>query len=267
MKRLAALMLALCLALCAVGTAEAVQWRDYALNAIWLTSDPADINIPNLRTDGAFALIRMQPDEGTVAYDTINTYAGDDMKLILSDGTEVPAASLMYHKLIQPEGGGFPKMDPEQDNFDLLFFLEGKDVSALEGAALQVADGDAAQRIPLADIPATLEAAPAEPEAKPTLAGTWKGPCKGPNGPFDMVVEIDENGNGIMTFLQKGNPVMMLPCSFNQSLNRLSINFKANGLDRIDADYTLSGDTLSITMDEYFTGGGKYTYTAECERQ
>ena len=93
MKRLAALILALCLALCAVGTAEAVQWRDYALNAVWLTSDPADINIPNLRTDGVFALIRMQPDAGTVAYETINTYAGDDMKLILSDGTEVPAAS------------------------------------------------------------------------------------------------------------------------------------------------------------------------------
>ena len=183
MKRLAALMLALCLALCAVGSAEAVQWRDYALNAVWLTSDPANINIPNLRTDGVFALIRMQPDEGTVAYETINTYAGDDMKLILPDGTEVPAASLMYHKLIQPEGGGFPKMDPEQDNFDLLFFLEGKDASALEWRRSRSQTGTRPSASPSRTSPPRWRRLRRSPKPSPPSPGPGRAPARVPTAP------------------------------------------------------------------------------------
>ena len=51
-----------------------------------------------------------------------------------------------------PEDGGFPTVDPEQDNFDMLFFLEDGSDTALVGTELVIRDGGAEQVIPVGDI-------------------------------------------------------------------------------------------------------------------
>ena len=128
---------------------DALSWRGYDLRAVWLTTDPADISIPNLRTDGQFAMVRLEPAEDTVDYETVNEYVGDDIFLRLASGDKMPMATVMFHKLIQPEGGGFPSVAPDQDNFDALFFLEGGSEADLEGAVLVVVDDGAEQTVPL----------------------------------------------------------------------------------------------------------------------
>ena len=128
---------------------DALSWRGYDLLAAWLTTDPSDIGIPNLRTDGQFALVRLEPAEGTADYETINEYAGDDIFLRLAGGDKVPVATLMFHQLIHSEGSGFPSIAPEQDNFDALFFLEGGSEADLEGAALVVVNDGAEQAVAL----------------------------------------------------------------------------------------------------------------------
>ena len=154
MKKTLALVIALTLALglwltAPASEAEPLTWRGYALEAVWLTMDPVEINIPNLREDGQFAMIRLQPAEGTIEYELVNEHAGDDIFLTLSNGERLTLATVLYHRLIQPEGGGFPTVDPQQNNFDALFFLEGGSEADLEGALLAVADGDVTQTLAL----------------------------------------------------------------------------------------------------------------------
>lgn len=70
-------LMALCIVLVALPTfaaetptdpvTEGVSWRGYTLKAIRLTTDAKDINIPNLRTDGQFAMMRFVPAEGIIA--------------------------------------------------------------------------------------------------------------------------------------------------------------------------------------------------------
>ena len=149
-KTLAILMiLALLCASVAALAVEAAPWRGYELHAIWMSTDPLDIAIPNLRTDGAFALIRLSPSEGTVTHATVNEFAADDIVLRTAAGAEVPVAMMMFHKFLPSEGEGFPEIDPEQDDFDLLFFLEGGSEADLEGAALAITDDGAAREIAL----------------------------------------------------------------------------------------------------------------------
>ena len=114
MKKTLAFLLLLTLTLGMVGTALAEEtgtlpWRGYALEATWLSTNRADINIPNLRSDGHFALVRLAPMEGTIDYDVINEHAGNDIFLRLANGKKIPLASVLYHKLIT-KGGGFPQL-------------------------------------------------------------------------------------------------------------------------------------------------------------
>ena len=125
------------------------SWHGYDLAAVWMTPDKADLSIPNLRSDGQFALVRVAPAEGTISYDVINEYAGTELFLRLAGGEQVLCSSLMFHTLITPEDGGFPTVAPEQNNFDLLFFLEGRDETALEGAEVVISADGAEQSIPL----------------------------------------------------------------------------------------------------------------------
>lgn len=154
MKKTLAFLLLLTLTLGMVGTALAEEtgtlpWRGYALEATWLSTNRADINIPNLRSDGHFALVRLAPMEGTIDYDVINEHAGNDIFLRLANGKKIPLASVLYHKLITPKGGGFPTIDPKQDNFDALFFLVGGSETDLLGAELVIVDGSTEHTIAL----------------------------------------------------------------------------------------------------------------------
>jgi len=152
MKKALVILMLLTL-LCAAALAEeTVLWQGYDLQATWLTTDPADINIPNLRADGQFALVRLEPAEGTVGYEKVNEHAGDDLFIRLASGEKMPLGTVLFHNLIQPEGGGFPSINPEQENFDALFFLEGGTEADLDGAMLVVLDGETEQTLSLSAI-------------------------------------------------------------------------------------------------------------------
>ena len=128
---------------------DALSWRGYALKAAWLSTDPADIAVPNLRTDGQFALVRLVPVEGTISHETVNEHAADEIALRTAAGEDVPVAMMTFRTFLPSEGEGFPEINPEQNDFDVLFFLEGGTEADLEGAALVVTDDGAAQVLAL----------------------------------------------------------------------------------------------------------------------
>ena len=128
---------------------DALTWRGYALNATWLTTDPADIAVPNLRTDGQFVLVRLAPVEGTVSHATVNEFAAKDIVLRTAAGEDHPVAMMTFRTFLPSEGEGFPEINPEQNDFDVLFFLEGGTEADLEGAALVVADDGVEQPLAL----------------------------------------------------------------------------------------------------------------------
>ena len=135
-------------------TADTLTWRGYTLQATWLTTDRADINIHDLREDGQFAMVRLVPVEGTVNYETVNDYAGEELYVKLASGDKMPLGTVLYHTFLPNDGTSvFPEIDPEQKNFDALFFLEGGTEADLEGAALAIVDDGAEQTLALDAIP------------------------------------------------------------------------------------------------------------------
>ena len=143
----------LCLAAIAEN-ADTLTWRGYTLQATWLTTDKADINIQNLREDGQFAMVQLVPVEGTVNYKTVNEYAGDELYVKLANGDKMPLGTVIFHTFLPNDGTSvFPEIDPEQKNFDALFFLEGGTEADLEGAALAIVDDGAEQTLALDAIP------------------------------------------------------------------------------------------------------------------
>ena len=131
---------------------DALSWRGYALKTTWLSTDPADIAVPNLRTDGLFVLVRLEPVEGTVSHETVNEYAADDIVLRTAAGEDYPVAMMTFRTFLPSEGEGFPEIDPEQNDFDVLFFLKDCSEADLEGAALVVVDDGAEQSVALETI-------------------------------------------------------------------------------------------------------------------
>lgn len=128
---------------------DAFSWRGYALKAAWLSTDPADIAVPNLRTDGQFALVRLVPVEGTVSRETVNEHAADEIVLRTAAGEDVPVAMMTFRTFLPSEGEGFPEINPEQNDFDVLYFLEGGTEADLEGASLVVTDDGVEQVLAL----------------------------------------------------------------------------------------------------------------------
>ena len=140
------------MSVCSRSAQDALPWRGYQLQAAWLATDPADIAIPNLRTDGQFALVRLEPVEGTVSHDAVNEHAADEIVLRTAAGEDYPVAMISYHTFLPSKGEGFPEIDPEQKDFDVLFFLEGGSEANLEGAALVVSDDGVEQSVALETI-------------------------------------------------------------------------------------------------------------------
>ena len=135
-------------------TTDTLTWRGYTLQATWLTTDRADINIHDLREDGQFAMVRLVPVEGTVNYETVNEYAGEELYVKLASGDKMPLGTVLFHTFLPNDGTSvFPEIDPEQKNFDALFFLEGGTEADLEGAALAIVDDGAEQTLALEAIP------------------------------------------------------------------------------------------------------------------
>ncbi len=133
---------------------DALNWRGYTLKPIWQTSERSEIGAQNLREDGAFVLVRLQPEDNAIDTEIVRENAAADFRLCLSDGENVSPSALMFHNLIAPEDGGFSAgIAPEQDYFDIVFFLKGKDETALDGAVLVMVDDGTEYSAVLASMP------------------------------------------------------------------------------------------------------------------
>ncbi|MBR3430444.1 MAG: hypothetical protein IKG87_10130 [Clostridia bacterium] len=148
MKRILSVLLCLAMLLpaAAVLAEDGVQeevillWKSYELKITWLTTNNAEIGIPNMRDDGLFVLVRFEGAEAPVLMEDIQAIEQYEFVLADAEGNEYGISTWLVHNIIQPEGGGFPSKAPEQDCFDLLFFLEGKTEEAAAGAQLRIGD-------------------------------------------------------------------------------------------------------------------------------
>ena len=73
----------------------------------------------------------------------------DSIDFIARDGD---ALAFIATQVNENAGEGFPEIDPEQKDFDVLFFLEGGSEANLEGAALVVSDDGVEQSVALETI-------------------------------------------------------------------------------------------------------------------
>lgn len=155
MRKLAVLLLALALALLpaagatgAAGAADAVgadaakaAWRGYTVVAAWVTADKEEIGNPAREANGLAVLVRLTPEEGKFAFDDVQNNR-EDFRLVDADGDEWPATHCVYHNVKIDPVTMTPSIDPEQDDVELVFILEGKDEAALNGAQLALAGAE-----------------------------------------------------------------------------------------------------------------------------
>ena len=137
---------------------KTVSWRGYVMSAVWASTNREDINGVNLRTDGQFVIVRFKPVEGTFEKAVLNVVnEEDEIMLRLASGEMILPSSMMFHNIIQPEGGGFPSVAPEQEDFDMVYFIEGADESSLDGAVFVIVENGEEQTIALDEIPREQE--------------------------------------------------------------------------------------------------------------
>ena len=157
MKRILSVLLCLAMLLpaAAVLAEDGVQeevillWKSYELKITWLTTNNAEIGIPNMRDDGLFVLVRFEGAEAPVLMEDIQAIEQYEFVLADAEGNEYGISTWLVHNIIQPEGGGFPSKAEEQRCVDLLFFLDGGE-EMLSGAGLKI-DGETV--IPLDPVP------------------------------------------------------------------------------------------------------------------
>lgn len=149
MKKLLSLILALLLLFSLSALAEPgtiFPWRQYTLDVTLVTTDPAIIQMPNAPTGGTLVMVRLTPLSGTVLAEDVKAFVGD-FAFRDGDGKNWEPNGHMMSGLTQNPEGGFPTIDPEQDFFDVLFFLKGKTEEAITGAKLVVATEKEGERI------------------------------------------------------------------------------------------------------------------------
>ncbi len=172
-----ALLLALCLSLGALAEAGTIfPWLTYTLDVALVTADPELVDFQDAPDGGVMVMVKLVPLSGTVKAADIREKSFD-ISLRDGNGDEYEARTWRVRGLEQLEGNGFPTLKEEQDSFELLFFLEGRDESALAGAKLIVPDSVEGQRllVPLDKAPhetaASAQAADGAPSASSFLLG------------------------------------------------------------------------------------------------
>lgn len=121
--------------------AAKTTWRGYALAATWVTADREAIGIPSLKDEGLAVLVQLTPEEGKIALGDVQDNR-EELTLMDADGDIWPATHCVYHNVQIDPVTMSPTIDPQQDNVELIFVLEGKDESALEGAQLVIAGAE-----------------------------------------------------------------------------------------------------------------------------
>ena len=136
-------------------------WFQYTLDVALVTADPEVVNYRDAPKDAVTVLVKLVSVSGTIQMADIKEKCFD-ICLRDGDGDEFNASVWQVRGLELSEGGGFPTLKEEQDDFDLLFFLKGKDDSALAGAKLVVPTDKEGERVIVA-----LDKAPHELPEEP----------------------------------------------------------------------------------------------------
>ena len=100
------------------------------------------------------------------------------------------------------------------------------------------------------------------------LVGEWRGTGKPKNsGPsIDLTATINADGSGEYTFDQGGYHESY-PFTITSADSRFSVDIPATSqLDSVDGTWVLENGVLKLDITSTFTGGGSYSYTAECEK-
>ncbi|MEA4998036.1 MAG: hypothetical protein VB087_01470 [Candidatus Limiplasma sp.] len=165
-------LLALVLALCLCGGAMAESgtifpWLTYTLDVGLATADPEAVALQDAPDGGTMILVKLNSLSGAIQTEDI-TAQSDGIVLRDLDGTEYTPYSSRVRGVAFDVASGLFSTNPEQDGFELLYFLEGKEASALAGAVLVVPTDVANEHIIVSLDKAPNQAATAEAPASST---------------------------------------------------------------------------------------------------
>lgn len=100
------------------------------------------------------------------------------------------------------------------------------------------------------------------------LVGEWHGTGTPKNGgpSIDLTATINADGSGEYTFDQGGYHESY-PFTITSADKRFSVDIPATSqLGSVDGTWVLENGVLKLDITSTFTGGGSYSYTAECEK-
>ncbi len=141
-------------ALAEVGTT--FPWLTYTMDVALVTADSELVNFNEAPDDGTMVLVKLVCLSGAVKTDDIRKHSGE-LTLRDGNGDEYIASARRMTGLDTSDSN-------DHKDFELLYFMKGKDASALEGAKLLVPDGDGRRiLVPLDKAPhETVESAKAK---------------------------------------------------------------------------------------------------------
>ncbi|MEA5015062.1 MAG: hypothetical protein VB099_10925 [Candidatus Limiplasma sp.] len=138
----AALVLSFCLRLDAFAEAGILfPWLDdYTLDVALVSTDPEAVNVPDAPTDGVMVMVKLISPYGTLKTEDIETHC-EEIRFRDADSDEYTAYSWRVRGVdFDPDKGLFSTR-PEQDTFEMLYFLKGKTAEAVTGAKLLIPTG------------------------------------------------------------------------------------------------------------------------------
>lgn len=100
------------------------------------------------------------------------------------------------------------------------------------------------------------------------LVGIWEGEGTPKNGgtPIQLNIRIKPDGTGEYSFDQ-GSYHESFPFTLSREDNRFSVDIPATSyLGKVDGTWELKDGILLLDITSTFTGGGSYSYTAECRK-
>jgi hypothetical protein len=120
-------------------------WLACTMDVALVTADPELVEYRDAPSDGIMAMVKLVSLSGGMKTDDIKANCH---QIIFRDGhgDEFEASSLRFRGISFDKTAGFID-NPEQDTFELLFFLKGKDESAITGAKLVVSGEAQGERI------------------------------------------------------------------------------------------------------------------------
>lgn len=167
------LLLALSLTLGAMAEPGTIfPWlEDYTLDVALVTTDPEAVNDPDAPTDGTIVMVQLISPYGTISVEDIEAHC-EEIRFRDADGEECAAYSWRVRGVDFDADKGF-SIRPQQDGFEMLYFLEGKTEEAVSGAKLLIPTGVEGERVVVSLDKAPHSGAEDEaPEAEETAASS-----------------------------------------------------------------------------------------------